>query len=440
MRFTVDPNVLANATRGPILSSLSKLCNRVPAQWLPRGHAASRGELPTKWGTFRSVQVGDAIDAVALSAPQHCMDGWAFVSRALGSLLAGDPHAARHLAYYAQLRSGLSILANLGVGIFNGVNFAVTSTTTVERIDPEIGGQTTNKGMGTHIAVWEALFAWSASAATASILLDLIRIRGSTLNSCISSLWPGFSAATSANSLISAWGIDLQRGVDEHRQRNISSYAPHALNPLPQHVTMELAFVEEFWELFEPSTGPNFDNLDRHLLRMMFWKQHDLVGGVPRDQGALGTHYKFLPAQIAAIASQDFLIGTTEPNVPNLLNFAKATTHPARPTEMISRALLLLRAATALTYENLVAAGVNCANGDLRPWLDKLAIDRGYWKPGAALANTTDLFADVSLALMDLAKSKPTDPACLYDWLSSTNRGIPTIAEAERIGVWCLSG
>jgi hypothetical protein len=164
------------------------------------------------------------------------------------------------------------------------------------------------------------------------------------------------------------------------------------------------------------------------------------VSTSPRDQGALGTRFTFLPAQIAAIADQGFLTGATEPSIPNLLNLAKATTKPARPTEMISRALLLLRAATALTYTNLVAAGVNCANGDLRPWLDKLAIDRGYWKPGAALANTTDLFADVSLALMDLVKSKPADPACLYDWLSNTQKGIPTITEAERIGVWCLSG
>jgi hypothetical protein len=205
-------------------------------------------------------------------------------------------------------------------------------------------------------------------------------------------------------------------------------------------VTAELAFVTELWELFEPSAGPNFDNLDRHLLRVMFWKQHDLVSGFPRDQGALGSRFEFLPAQIAAIANQDFLLGTTEPNIPNLLNLARATTNPALPTEMISRALLLLRTATVLTYENLSAAGVKCANGELRPWLDKLAMDRGYWKPGGALANTTDLFADVSLALMDLANSRPTDPACIYDWLSHTQRGIPTITEAERIGVWCLSG
>jgi hypothetical protein len=440
MRFRIDNNVLASATRGPILSSLRQLANRTPDQWLPHGHAAIRGELPSEWNRFRLVRASDASDAVALAAPQHCMDGWAFVSRSLGAVLSGDMHASRHLAYYAQLRAGLSILANLGIGIFNGVNFAVTSPAAVERIDPETSGRRTNKGVGTHAAVWKALFAWSSHGATASILLDLIRIRDSTLKTCISSLWPGFSPATSAGGLISAWGLDLQRGFDEHKQRNISSYAPQALNPVPQRIKVELAFVEELWDLFEPSVGPNFDKLDRHLLRTMFWKQHSLVSNLTLDQGAIGTNFKFLPAQIAAIAGQDFLLGRTEPNGPNLLDLAKATTNPAQPIEMISRALLLLRAATALTYENLVAAGVNCAGGELRPWLDKLAIDRGFWKPGDALANTVDLYSDVSLALMDLAKSKSTDPTCLYDWLSNTQKGIPTITEAERIGVWCFSG
>jgi hypothetical protein len=172
----------------------------------------------------------------------------------------------------------------------------------------------------------------------------------------------------------------------------------------------------------------------------LFWKQHELVSQLPREQGALGTRYSFLPPQIATIASQGFLVGTIEPGAPTLLTLARAKTSPASPTEMIARALLLLRTATALTYTNLVSAGVNCANGELRPWLDQLAIDRGYWKPGAALANTTDLFADVELALMDLDYSQPNDPATLYDWLCHAQKGLPTITEAERIGLWSLSG
>jgi hypothetical protein len=440
MHFAIDGGVLAKATRGPILSSLKKLANRAPAQWFPQGHVGRRGELPTKWPNLRQAPIHEVIDAVAVSAPQHCMDGWAFVSRSLSCLLAGDLHTARHLAYYAQLRSGLSILANMGVGISNGVNFAITSPTAIERIDPERSGIDTPAGLGTHAAVWEILLAWSSSGSTASQLLDLIRVRGSTLSNCISLLWPGYSASTSANSLISAWGADLRRGASEHRQRNISSYAPQALNPLPQRVRWELEFVGDLWELFEPSSGPNFDKLDRHLLRSIFWKQHDLVSSSPRDKGQLSTYYKYLPPQVAAIADQDFLLGKTEPNVPMLLTLAATIRSPAQPTEMISRALLLLRTATALTYENLVSAGVKCASGELRPWLDKLAIERGYWKPGAALLNTADLYSDVSDALTDLASSMPTDPACLNDWLSKTPNGIPTITEVERIGVWSFSG
>lgn len=440
MPFAVDAGVLQKATRGPVLSSLRRLSNREPAQWIPPGHVGQRGELPPKWRNIRQVQVPQVIDAVAIAAPQHCMDGWAFVSRSLSCLLAGDLHATRHLAYYAQLRAALCVLANLGVGISNGVNFAITSPTTIERIDPDTSGLASDVGLGTHAAVWEILVTLSSAGSTASQLLNLIKVRGSTLFTCISSLWPGFSPTTSAGSLIAAWGADLRRGAAERRQRNISSYAPQALNPLRQRITWELEFVEELWALFEPSTGPNFDNLDRHLLRSMFWKQHELISNSPRDQGQISNYYKYLPAQVAAIASQDFLLGKTQPNAPMLLTLAAATSTPAQPTEMISRALLLLRTATALTYENLVAAGVNCANGELRPWLDKLAIERGYWRPGGALPNTTDLYSDVSDALAELASSKPSDPTCLYDWIRKIGKGIPTITEAERIGVWSLSG
>ena len=158
MRFSIDAAALASATHGPILSSLIKLSNRTPAQWFPPGHAAIRGELPAKWNALRLIPVSDAIDAVALSAPQHCMDGWAYVSRALGALLSGGIYtAARHLAYYSQLRAGLSILANVGIGIFNGVNFAIISPTALRRIDYERSGLRTNKGMGTHSADLETL-------------------------------------------------------------------------------------------------------------------------------------------------------------------------------------------------------------------------------------------------------------------------------------------
>ena len=70
--------------------------------------------------------------------------------------------------------------------------------------------------------------------------------------------------------------------------------------------------------------------------------------------------------------------------------------------EMVARALLLLRAATAFTISNFNDAGIRTGSGDLRAWIDPLAVARGFWKPAAPLGDPADLWADVKDALGDL--------------------------------------
>ena len=55
---------------------------------------------------------------IAASIVLHCSDGWSFFGAAVSSLLHGDPHRARHLAYYAELRAAMSLLAAFGIGVF----------------------------------------------------------------------------------------------------------------------------------------------------------------------------------------------------------------------------------------------------------------------------------------------------------------------------------
>ena len=440
MPYAIDTAALAGAIRGPILKSLLRFKNKPASAWLPSGHAAERGELPSNWNRLRAANANDVVDGVAICAPHHCMDGWSFVSRALAALLAGDPHASRHLAYYAQLRAGMSILANLGVGIFNGVNFSIVGAGQFKRIDPRTDGKTSNKGMGTHTIVWEVLQQWGGNPATASVFLDLIKVQSTPLRACLEAIWPGNSAATSATGLIQAWGLDLRRGADDHRFRNISSYAPQAFNPLPNIAAEHLDFVEEVWNLLEPSVGPNLDNLDRHLLRATLWQHHHAVDAGPIADGAIGQRFGNLPAEVAAIASKDFLIGASEIDEPFVIRLARAKTNPAAATEMISRALLLLRAATSFTYTNFSDAGIKCANGELRPWLDELASARGFWKPTEPLKDPVDLWADVELSLVDLRASKVTPPISLYDWMAHKPTGLPIICEIERVGVWSFCG
>lgn len=438
--MAILPGVLSRADRAHILGALATFANKTPNQWCPAGHPASNGQLPS-WRIVLQLPPWKLIEAVAASAPNHCIDGWSYASRALSAVLAGDAHAARHLAYYAQLRAGLSILANLGIGIFNRTNFVVTSTGTIARLDDSPRNKPNGSGMGTHEIVWEALEEWAMGVKTSRIFLELLKIRGVSLKECLDAIWPGMPASGAATTLIEAWGVDLKRGRDEHANRNISSYAPQAMNPLASIAPDGLRFVQEFWTLFEPMTGSGFDNLDRFLLRSLLLRQHRTISGnQDYSQGAIATRYDELPASIRNLASIEFLTNARQPRNPGLLQQANSTAKPAQPTEMLARAFLLLRVATAFTHTSLISAGISHALGNLRAWIDPWAESRGFWAPSTPLTDPFDLWADVELALIDFKESLDPEPGSLNDWMVRTTKGLPTIYEAERIGVWGLCG
>jgi hypothetical protein len=379
------------------------------------------------------------IQVVAAAAPNHCMDGWSYVARAFSALLAGDAHAARHLSYYAQLRAAMSMLANLGIGIFNGINYAIDSSGNTFRIDtPHNGARAL--GMGTHDIVWQALKAWSENAATARVFLDLVKVRGSSLRDCIEAIWPGASMLAAAGLLVESWGLDLRRGGEEHVDRNVSSYNPHSLNQIITTPAESLRFISSSWKLFEPSSSSSFDNLDKFLLRSVLQRQHRAVYANSRySEGAMSAQYEHLPDLVKGLASKQFILGQLEPKNPELIRRARQRSSPAQPTEMLARALLLLRAATAFTHASFVDAGIDSLAGEMRPWLDGVASERGFWAPTKPLAEPTDLWADIELALLDFDASIIPQPTSWNDWMARDAKGLPVMAEAERIGVWSLS-
>lgn len=430
--------ILKTADRGHMLSALARFANKVPDQWCPAGHPASGGQLPD-WRTLPSYPASIAIEAVAAAAPNHCIDGWSYASRGLAAVLAGDGHAARHLAYYAQLRAGLSILSNLGVGIFNRTNFVITEAGTIVRLDTPPPSRANGPGMGTHDIVWAALKQWVTDTQTSRLFLDLVKIRSTSLKECLDAIWPGISATGAATTLIEAWGVDLRRGKEEHKYRNISSYSPQAMNPLGAIAPDGLHFVKGFWNLFEPTSGSSFDNLDRFLLRSLLLKQHRTIANNQKyNTGAIASRYNELPAAIRGLASLAFLTNAQQPRNPDLLQKANTATQPAQATEMLARAFLLLRVATAFTHTSLVEAGVSCAGGDLRPWIDPWAESRGFWSPANPLADPIDLWADVELAMIDFVDSLNPEPISMNDWMMRSAKGLPTVYEAERVGLWSL--
>ena len=427
----IDKAVLRRADRGHLQAVLSTFSGRPSGAWLGPGHPAAKGVLPNTWQRVRGLPPGQVVEALAVAAPNHCIDAWGFTARTLGALMAGDAHSARHLAYYAQLRSALSILAHVGVGLFNRINFAVDSGGAIHRLDPA-------NQLGTHQAVWAALKEWVSMPTTAQTFFEMVRIRGTNLKDSIELIWPGVAVSSVSKMLMASWGVDLKRGKAEHAFRNESSYAPQLPNPIGMVPAEMLSFVDGMWRHLEPAGGGSFDSLDRYLVRLIFQEQHfAMTGDRNYVHGPIGLRYEQLPQAIQGMASRDFLCGIDEPNSPEL--FQRAANARGGALEMAARAVLLCRIATAFTQTNFTEAGVVMGSGALRPWLNELAEIRGFWPPNAPLADPVELWADVELALLDLDVSRDPTPVCLNDWLIKSAKGLPILAEAERVGVWSLA-
>ena len=104
-------------------------------------------------GDINNPPNNDALsEYIAASAPLHCLDGWSFLGRALECHTRGDFDSSRHLAYYAELRSAMSLLASEGIGIFQNKHFFV-----------DVNGRCNYIPInrGTHQIAWDALEEWA---------------------------------------------------------------------------------------------------------------------------------------------------------------------------------------------------------------------------------------------------------------------------------------
>jgi hypothetical protein len=357
------------------------------------------------------------VESIAVRGPLHCSDGWGYLARSLCALLVGDAHAARHLAYYAELRGALSILASDGIGIFNRNNRVVESNGALIplRNDP------------THQMAWAALDAWSKRSASLSRILSSIEINNATLFDALTAYFPSPGGGNLSCDLIRTWGFDLIVGANDRDDRNLSSYDPNDLILIHHTAPDDIDFVAQLWECFEPGNWV----LERHLLRIML-ELEQATQGPPNIAGRVD-RYDFLDPRIQTLVSKDFLARNTDPSDHPLIAWSKMTSSPTDPKAMIARGALLLKIATSIVMNNFISASVNPFN-DLSLWWDKLGTERGFWPPGQAPESMNDLWWDIGLALDAARQSGPTDRSAL---LTATATFLYSrLCETERIVLW----
>jgi len=378
----------------------------------------------------------DLSEYIAASTVLHMSDGWGFLGRAMQAHLLGDYAVARHLAYYAELRAAMSILACNGIGVFSGKHYVITGMYQVARV-PNPGG--------THDFTWKALHWWSSTQSSWDLVGEAFRPHGRPIKDWLSQA-PKYNTWSSfASNWIASLGIDIQMIADDRESRNEASYRPTRINGASTINACEgVQFASELWRSLEPEAS-GFPVLDMQMLRLAIEKVFHAVE--EKTPGELQKEFhqfvddvtKFLPDGKKKDFVQDFLKRIESPDNSPIFDHAlqpSLTTSATHHLDVMSRSALLLSLATSSCRLLVDNAGESLADRDY--WWTALGADRGIWDTAPPSADLRDLWEDVQVALEDAEQWLDASPvnASRNSFLKENPSAITNLSWFELVGLW----
>jgi hypothetical protein len=373
---------------------------------------------------------------ISVSTMLHCSDGWSFLGRSIDALLKGDEGSALHLAYYAELRAAMSLLATQGIGAFDKQHFLVDGNNSVVAFPAN---------SPTHVFVWECLEAWANTNHAIDLLGEIIAPFGVNLSSWANPLGSAPTIRNSGQAWLKEWGMDLSKFSGDRNARNTASYRPNGLE-FSNNGQAETAtnFVRSIWSVLEPTGPKGFGQLDKFLLRSLVDRTtkgrhgtnalgsiaHErLVGSIISHQGGVFTG---LVPEI-----REFLLHSVSRVEPEILRYSPKPSgvNPDWHLSVISRATLLLRLATGATRRLFDQAGVQIADTEF--WRNDLGQRKGLWKPNSIPDPMSDLWADVADGMRDFEEfeASPPNDRNYYNLTKLFSSSVFELGKFERIPV-----
>ncbi len=376
---------------------------------------------------------------IAVSALLHSSDGWSYLGRAIQAVLRGDPNRARHLAYYAELRAAMSLLASEGIGVFNSKH-AIIDKPNLAAICPARGN--------THVFVWDCLDNWAQDHRSAKLFSSIISPYGRSLKDWLTPINGQANLGAQAHSWFMQWGMDLRYMADDRDARNHSSYRPEGI-PASWTLTSGQAttMVKDIWKLLEPSPNSTFDNLDKYILRLLLESIYKNRGGQPSNRGPdflkfikSVISYQGLPVEMEKLWF-NFLTRRANSDDPKIFDLSKKNPDKNSSSSfyMISRAVLLLRVSSGSISSLLKDAGF--VSSDIEFWWSELGPARGLWNEGNTPDNATDLWSDIEQAITsfdDFDTHHTGRTHSFYNLGLEAGEAVNSLGGFERPMVWSL--
>lgn len=397
--------------------------------------------------TGSNLSTNEITTYLAASSLLHLLDGWAYLSHAIDSVLKGDNGIPIHLAYYAELRASMSFLATEGIGVFNSQHLNIKSDLTVTP-NPFIAREN-----GTHQFVWNAIEKWSTSPAKPVIdMLQAFMVNGKTFDDWLNA-FPHATPIMGSNLVmrwLAKWNFDVGYYRDDRQKRNEVSYRPQRLTRVNVAGNLHdvVGNLNSFWDMFEPEQTNRFHLMDKYLLRILLQELYESLSSSVRAVNTLkdliiDTLNNLGLSQNGTLIN--FLSDTAPISHPL---FAESNNHSVdpvtgllNPISVIARATLMLRVAAGNVSLICTKAGISKADLDFL-W-DSFGAESGFWQAGNVPADFCDMWEDLKEYIdqvEDWVSTKGTTTT-LYDLYNDSE--MPTAmnyyTQFHRAGLWGLA-
>lgn len=376
---------------------------------------------------------------LAASSLAHLLDGWMYLSNSFNSLLNGDKGTAIHLAYYAELRSAMSILATEGIGVFDKKHFGVFEYNHCEIF--KYRGNQYKKG-STHQFVWNAMEKWSNSSYKPDVeLLKIFKVRGRDFYELTEFFHPATAGSTfltvqTVKSWLKEWCLDIRSYREDRENRNEVSYRPQRIKNFDQNIDFKaiITCLDGYWTAISPSATDKFSLLDTYLLRKLFRNIYVKIGSPGNYKDLVENAFNQYGIHDETLFS---LLNFEPPFHDEHVLFEQAKVRHTTTLSIMARATILLRISVGLVSQLLRAGGIDKSSLDF-VW-DSYGIDNGFWTTGNLPVDFDLLWSDAQSSFSDL-KSDLDLPGVDNSIYSIRQRNPKEIILLEQINRACLWG
>jgi hypothetical protein len=347
--------------------------------------------------------VNELADYLELSTWAHVFDGWRYLSQAANALLRASRGRALHLAYYAELRAAMCILACSGVAILKNRHYSIKSN-----------GELAWFNGSTHQVAWEALNAWSDIQSNAVAAIEALHIDSFLGVEWIDLCRTGHSPGDIASHWLKNWSIDLALGTTDRDARNEASYRPNLFNDaMLQLKSKDIRAVRSAAFASLHSVADGFTEVQAVLVSDLCKKSADFRFGSceSKDEQFWRGAIRWLMAQQsksieAAREITHYVRGVRDCAAGRLLELTDPSKTDAY--SVFARAFFMLHLASAISLAHRDQMNLRAPGGKAR-WPEAIVRQYGLqanvWEVGAILMDRSSIEADAESAVDAIDKS-----------------------------------